>query len=560
MKNHSLVLMGMAAVILLAGCGAKADTNGTSAIETVVGTTSGATAAQPSSATAGETNAESTDIIPSVMVDGVLYQDTGYVSSAIGCGVMDGEITSSVDGSELPTENNQSNFGTGYSWQRGSEGQIIIVMDARNEIFRDPNHHFAFDMPEEVLNFSAEVKEIRGDGRLLVEYIDAPEMFMKPIESVCVIPTDNLQEEVQVGDTVRVWFDGLVQELFPPILPNVYRIVKEETEPAESEQQITEASETSEYRQNADGSWSYRGRTYAHRLFLTGRPGNAAMDSFLVVLANTEDVTFEEMSRKMFSSTFEVATDDTTAIVYPGLYSEDCVVDSAKVVVSVGDVNPWGATVFFDQYDNTVEEELLTGEHFALDRRDGDEWIPVDPIITEYGFNDIGYLIQKGGITHQMYAWTWLYGKLEPGQYRIHVQVLDDQSHDAAAVFTITDGEYGPAVDLGTSKLFSEDDRLKAVDEIRKEFDGWDGCELHQIWFTSDEKNNAENVKWVNDLAEGRDLEPEFTECIQFKSNYHSPVDPEKAGAWNPDEEYMNWEWWLARKNRGEWHLMTWGY
>ncbi len=179
------------------------------------------------------TEADATDRIPSIMIDGVLYQDTGYVSSAIGCGTMDGEITSSVEGSELPAENNQSNFGAGYSWQRSSEGQIIVAIDARNEIFRDPNHDFAFDMPEEVLNFRAEVKELRGNGQLLVEYIDAPEMFMKPIESVCVIPIDNLQNEVQVGDTVRVWFDGLVQEIFPPILPNVYRIVKEEVEPVE---------------------------------------------------------------------------------------------------------------------------------------------------------------------------------------------------------------------------------------------------------------------------------------------------------------------------------------
>ena len=38
----------------------------------------------------------------------------------------------------------------------------------------------------------------------------------------------------------------------------------------------------------------------------------------------------------------------------------------------------------------------------------------------------------------------------------------------------------------------------------------------------------------------------------------HSPAEPE--GAWETDEEYMNWEWWLARTDGGEWHLMTWGY
>ena len=437
MKRHSLFLMGMATMILLAGCGAKAETNGTSAMGTVVVTTSGAAATQPSPTAAGEMNAESSGVIPSVMVDGVLYQDTGYVSSAIGCGDMDGEITSSVDGSKLPTENNQSNFGTGYSWQRGSEGQIIVVMDARNEIFRDPNHHFAFDMPEEVLNFSAEVKEIRGNGELLVEYIDAPELFMKPIESVCVIPTDNLQDEVQVGDIVRVWCDGLVQEIFPPILPNVYRTVKEEMEPAGREQPIIDAPETSEYRQNDDGSWSYMGLTYPYRLLLIGTLPNAAAENFYVVLSGSENVTYEEISRKVLGSTYEPGTKDDPVVVSMGIYDENCEVDTSAVLVSAAYITQYGLTVLFDQYDNQISGDMLTGEHFALDRWTGESWNPVDTVISEYGFDDIGYLLEKGRMTRKVFNWDWLYGKLDPGRYRIRVQVIDSEVHEAAAVFTI---------------------------------------------------------------------------------------------------------------------------
>lgn len=44
------------------------------------------------------------DKIPMVMVDGKLYYDTGKESTVSArCGVMDGEITSTVDGSEIPT-------------------------------------------------------------------------------------------------------------------------------------------------------------------------------------------------------------------------------------------------------------------------------------------------------------------------------------------------------------------------------------------------------------------------------------------------------------------------
>ncbi len=64
-----------------------------------------------------ESDAEKWDIIPMVRIDGELYLDTGKESNATRkCGTLDGEITSSVDGNEVPTENNQSNFGTGYGY------------------------------------------------------------------------------------------------------------------------------------------------------------------------------------------------------------------------------------------------------------------------------------------------------------------------------------------------------------------------------------------------------------------------------------------------------------
>ena len=45
---------------------------------------------------------------------------------------------------------------------------------------------------------------------------------------------------------------------------------------------------------------------------------------------------------------------------------------------------------------------------------------------------------------------------------------------------------------------------------------------------------------------------------IEFLSDYHSPVDA--VGAWEPDTEYTDWQWWLARTEGGEWELMTCGY
>lgn len=74
------------------------------------------------------------DVCPCVMVNGVVYYDTGYKSSLDNrCEDMDGQITSECSGSEVPTEDDQSNFGKGYDYQYGSvEGTIEIEMTDGN--------------------------------------------------------------------------------------------------------------------------------------------------------------------------------------------------------------------------------------------------------------------------------------------------------------------------------------------------------------------------------------------------------------------------------------------
>lgn len=72
------------------------------------------------------------DRIPMVRIDGKLYYDTGRESIMDArCGTMDGEITSTVDGTEIPTEDNQSNFGSGFGYQYGADDTIEIYMNEK---------------------------------------------------------------------------------------------------------------------------------------------------------------------------------------------------------------------------------------------------------------------------------------------------------------------------------------------------------------------------------------------------------------------------------------------
>ena len=163
------------------------------------------------------------DYPPMVMVNDVVYQDTGFNSSAVSCGTMDGEITSAVDGSEIPTENNQSNFGISYGYQYSSKDQLIVVINDEWRIFRDVNSADT-SIPEEVLNFTAEIIEVRDDS-ILVSVLEMPDLFFLK-KGNYVIYKDNLDCEAQKGDHIKVWCDSYVEETDPPILPSVYKIEK----------------------------------------------------------------------------------------------------------------------------------------------------------------------------------------------------------------------------------------------------------------------------------------------------------------------------------------------
>lgn len=71
-----------------------------------------------------------------VRIDGKLYYDTGRENIMDArCGTMDGEITSTVDGTEIPTEDNQSNFESGFGYQYGTDDTIEIYMNEKWFVF-----------------------------------------------------------------------------------------------------------------------------------------------------------------------------------------------------------------------------------------------------------------------------------------------------------------------------------------------------------------------------------------------------------------------------------------
>lgn len=137
MKKRLLLVLSISVILLMSACGKQTVSSDEQAVEPTTAVESEVTSETIEAASKNDTTEpvqSSTEIpgdrIPMVMVDGFLYYDTGKESTLEArCGMMDGEITSTVDASEIPTEDNQSNFGTGYGYQYGINNSIDIQME-----------------------------------------------------------------------------------------------------------------------------------------------------------------------------------------------------------------------------------------------------------------------------------------------------------------------------------------------------------------------------------------------------------------------------------------------
>ena len=108
-------------------------------------------------------------------------------------------------------------------------------------------------------------------------------------------------------------------------------------------------------------------------------------------------------------------------------------------------------------------------------------------------------------------------------------------------------------------EAISCEDSTFAIDTISQKLCEWK-CTPLRIQYGGDELNNAENIKYMNDLAEGNGFEKKFSACMVFYSDFHSPPDDGKISAWNYDSDYTNYSWYFGLYKDGKWKLLTSGY
>lgn len=76
---------------------------------------------------------------------------------------------------------------------------------------------------------------------------------------------------------------------------------------------------------------------------------------------------------------------------------------------------------------NVTDKDIQCGEDFCLETQDEEtgEWRELDEVIDNAAFNAIAYMIQKDSPYETVINFEWLYGRLDPGRYRIVKTVTD---------------------------------------------------------------------------------------------------------------------------------------
>ncbi len=185
-----------------------------------------------------EENNDDTTIKRMLMVNGVLYVDTGYVSGVTGrCGNLDGSITSVIPEDEVPDEDGESNFeASGY--QIGFQvGTIEVPIDDEWCIFAEKGSDILTkgEIPQSVLQFVATVTEVSDDENdeyIIVEVTsDVASMFSGSVKkgNRYKLSTKNYdsgiyEDKPAVGNVVIIVCKGMFLETDPAIIGYVYYI------------------------------------------------------------------------------------------------------------------------------------------------------------------------------------------------------------------------------------------------------------------------------------------------------------------------------------------------
>lgn len=140
-----------------------------------------------------------------IKANGKLYYDTGKISEiSARCGTMDGNITSTVQKTEIPDKDGEANFEGARGYQYGDENTIEVPIENEGWVIFEAKEY----------SFLGKIKEVK-ENYFLVEPDEGEEIR----KSADLISIGKLQMDTNVrftvGEHVKISYDGYVMETYP---------------------------------------------------------------------------------------------------------------------------------------------------------------------------------------------------------------------------------------------------------------------------------------------------------------------------------------------------------
>ena len=99
-------------------------------------------------------------------------------------------------------------------------------------------------------------------------------------------------------------------------------------------------------------------------------------------------------------------------------------------------------------------------------------------------------------------------------------------------------------VDLGQSKVFSQEDREKAVEAVEKKFKEFGNCEMTKIWYDESDEYTSYVIE-----------ENKIVLYSDFKTG-----DVDDQSGFNKNSELLGWSWILERDSKDDdWKVVDYG-
>ena len=101
-------------------------------------------------------------------------------------------------------------------------------------------------------------------------------------------------------------------------------------------------------------------------------------------------------------------------------------IEGVVMTIKEGTLTPTGTTVVITDYSG---KSHIYGEEYRIDKLEDGTWKPVDVVLEgNYGWNSIGYKVDRNKKLVLEIDWKWLYKSLSNGTYRIVKYALEDSS------------------------------------------------------------------------------------------------------------------------------------